>query len=82
MVSGCMCPPAWRPQVSTANPRFFAAFRTCSYSPVPRMAVGGSPMELSLCSAGSMKLWRLVRATHSAAISLEMLVEKAGSSMS
>jgi len=46
------------------------------------MAVGGSPIELSLWSAGSMKSWRLVRATQSAAISSEMLVEKPGSSMS
>jgi len=46
------------------------------------MAVGGSPMELSLWSAGSMKPGRLVRATHSFAMASLMLVEKAGSSMS
>ena len=39
-------------------------------------------MELSLWSAGSMKLCRVVRATHSAAIASLILVEKAGSSMS
>ena len=39
-------------------------------------------MELSLCSAGSMKLCCVVRATQSRAIASLMLVEKAGSSMS
>ena len=55
---------------------------TCVNKPLPMMAVGGSPIELSLCSAGSMKLLRVVRSTQSRAIGSVMLVEKPGSSMS
>ena len=77
-----MCPPAWRPQVQIENPRFFPALLRCSNSPLPKTAVGGSPIELSLCSAGSMKLLRVVRSTHAFASASLMLVENAGSSMS
>jgi len=46
------------------------------------VGLGGSPIELSLCSAGSMKLCSVVRFTQSRAMSKSMFLEKDGVSMS
>ena len=77
-----MWPPECRPQVQMVIPSDFLAPDTRLNSPLPKIAVGGSPIELSLCSAGSMKLCWVVRCTQSRAIGKSMLVEKVGSSMS